>query len=111
MITVTVDRKLGTRHPKHKSIIYKVNYGYVKGIIAPDNEEQDAYVLGVYEPIDSFEGELIAIIKRHNDIEDKWVVANKDFTVKEIRELTHFQEQYFDIEIIKVNNKEDQNEI
>ena len=107
MIKVTIDRKLGTRHPKHKHIVYEVNYGFVAGIIAADNEEQDAYVLGVDEAIDSFEGELIAIIKRHNDIEDKWVVANKDFSIEEIKALTHFVEQYFDIEIIKVKNKEE----
>ncbi len=100
---VTIDRKLGTKHPKH-NIYYEVNYGYIEGIIAPDNEEQDAYVLGVTEPIDEFEGKLIAIIKRHNDIEDKWVVSNQDYSIEEIKKLTHFQEQYFDIEIIKVDN-------
>lgn len=101
MIKVTIDRPKGSKHPEH-DFIYEVNYGYVKGIIAPDGEEQDAYVLGVDQPIDYFEGNIIAVIKRHNDIEDKWVVSNIDFTVDEIKQLTHFQEQYFDIEIIKV---------
>lgn len=101
MIKVIIDRPLGSRHPDH-GFVYELNYGYVEGIIAPDNEEQDVYVLGESEPLKEYEGELIAIIKRNNDIEDKWVVANRDFTVGEIKRLTHFQEQWFDIEIIKV---------
>ncbi len=47
IVKVTVDRPLGSRHPKHKNIIYPINYGYIEGIIAPDGEEQDAYILGV----------------------------------------------------------------
>lgn len=41
---------------------YFVNYGYVPGIIAPDGEEQDAYVIGINEPIKEFIGEVVAII-------------------------------------------------
>ena len=47
IVKITVDRPLGSRHPKHKNIIYPINYGYIEGIIAPDGEEQDAYILGV----------------------------------------------------------------
>lgn len=101
MIKVVIDRPLGSKHPKY-GFRYDVNYGYIEGIIAPDNEEQDAYVLGVDVPLKEYEGEIIAIIKRKNDIEEKWVVANKDFSISEIQALTNFQEQYFDIEIIKI---------
>ena len=45
-ITVTIDRPIGSRHPKHKEIIYPINYGYIEGVIAPDGEEQDVYILG-----------------------------------------------------------------
>ena len=48
-VTVTVDRPLGSRHPKHPDILYTVNYGYIEGIMAPDGEEQDAYILGIHE--------------------------------------------------------------
>ena len=100
-VKVTVDRPLGSAHPEYPDMIYPVNYGYVEGIIAPDGEEQDAYILGVDVPISSFEGTIIAIIHRKNDVEDKWVVApdNSSFTKEEIKTLTHFQEKYFDIEI------------
>lgn len=100
-VTVTIDRQLGSTHPNHSDIIYKVNYGYIEGIIAPDGEEQDCYVLGVNEPVESFDGVIIAVIHRKNDIEDKWVAAPEGitFSEKEIRELTDFQEKFFDIEI------------
>lgn len=102
IVTVTVDRPLGSFHPKHPDICYPVNYGYVEGIIAADGEEQDAYILGIDHPIESFTGKVIAIIHRKDDVEDKWVVAPEGmiFAKKEIETLTHFQEQYFDIDII-----------
>ena len=102
IVTVTVDRPMGTYHPKHKDIYYSINYGYVKGILVEDGEEQDAYIVGVEEPLNEFNGEVIAIIYRKNDVEDKWVVSPKGmkFTVSEIKELVYFQEKYFDFEII-----------
>lgn len=100
-VTVIVDRPKGSVHPHHKNIIYPVNYGYIPDVIAPDGEEQDAYILGVDMPLDVFTGTVIAIIRRKNDVEDKWVTAPEDavFTEKEIRDAVHFQEQFFDTEI------------
>ena len=43
-VTVKIDRPMGSYHPKHKDIFYPINYGYIEGIMAPDGEEQDAYV-------------------------------------------------------------------
>ena len=74
-VTVTVDRPLGSYHPEHKDMYYPVNYGYIKGITAPDGEEQDAYILGVDKPVSEFTGQVIAIVHRYNDVEEKWVVA------------------------------------
>lgn len=101
-VTVIVDRPLGTTHPNHNDIIYPVNYGYIENIIAEDGEEQDAYILGVDEKLNIFKGTVIAIIHRNDDVEDKLVVApnNMKFTSKEIMEKVHFQEQYFETEII-----------
>ena len=99
LVTVIVDRPLGSTHPKHKDMIYPVNYGFVEGIIAGDLEEQDCYILGIDEPVETFKGKVIAIIKRKNDVEDKWVVSNKSFTKEEIINATFFTEQYFDIEV------------
>lgn len=99
--TVLVDRPMGTCHPKHPELSYPVNYGYIPGILAPDGEDQDAYILGVNEPVDHFTGEVIAVVHRRNDVEDKWVMAppGMRFTKEEILEQIRFQEQYFDIEL------------
>ncbi len=103
-ITVTIDRPLGSRHPQHPDIVYPINYGFVPGVLAGDGEEQDAYILGVDHPVESYTGSLAAIIHRKNDVEDKWVVTppGTTFSVQEIRSATCFQEQYFDswIEIL-----------
>lgn len=102
IVTVTVDRALGTYHPKYTDMYYPINYGYVKGIIAPDGEEQDAYILGVDTPVKEFTGKIIAVIKRNDDIEEKWVVApeNLSFSKEEIIRQTYFQEQYFDSYVV-----------
>lgn len=96
-VTVTVDRPLGSRHPRYRETRYPVNYGYVKGVPAPDGEEQDAYILGVDEPVSEFTGKVIAILRRLDDVEEKWVVAPEDrsFTAEEIMERVSFQERYF----------------
>ena len=100
-VKVIVDRPLGTYHPKHKDIYYSVNYGYIEGVIAADGEEQDAYVLGVNEPVKEFNGKVIAIIHRIDDIEEKWVVVpvGESFSKDEIMKQVNFQERFFKIEI------------
>ena len=101
VVQVIVDRPLGTYHPKYKDLYYPVNYGYVPGVMAPDREEQDAYILGIHHPVKEFVGKVIAIIHRLDDLEEKWVVApeDKSFTKDEITQQVHFQEQYFRIEV------------
>lgn len=101
IVTVTVDRPLGSYHPKHKDIYYSLNYGYIPGIFAADGEEQDAYILGVNEPVKEFTGKVVAIIHRFDDVEEKWVVAPEgaSFTRGEIAQLVAFQEQFFQTEI------------
>ncbi|MDT0089704.1 inorganic pyrophosphatase [Listeria marthii] len=100
-LKVTIDRPMG--YTDKFGNVYPLNYGFVKGIIGGDGEEQDVYILSreISGPIETFEGDLIAVITRHDDVEDKWVVAppNENFSVEEIREKVHFIEQYFDSEI------------
>lgn len=100
-VTVIVDRPLGTYHPKYKTLQYSLNYGYIEGILAADGEEQDAYILGVNEPIKEFHGKVIAIIHRFDDVEEKWVVAPEgaSFSKDEILKQVNFQEQFFKIEL------------
>ena len=101
-VEVTIDRPLGSRHPKH-NFMYMVNYGYIPNTISGDNEELDVYVLGVFEPIEKFNGKVIAYIHRINDDDDKLIVVPKDknYTNEQIEALTEFQERFFKSTIIR----------
>ncbi|HCJ96823.1 MAG TPA: hypothetical protein DHV76_07210 [Ruminococcaceae bacterium] len=65
-VTVTVDRPLGSYHPKHKDMYYPLNYGYIE--------------------------DIIDIVHRKDDIEEKWVVVPDGmiFSKDEIRQRVHF---------------------
>lgn len=93
-VHVVVDRPMGYLHG---DILYPINYGYIPGILAGDGEEQDAYILGVNEPLASFDGRVVGAIRRQNDCEDKLVVAPEGmvFHQGQIAEAVQFQEQYF----------------
>ena len=101
-VTVIVDRPLGSYHPKHKDLYYPVNYGYIEGVMALDGEEQDAYIVGVDKPVETFSGQVIAIIHREDDVEDKWIVVPEhlSFTKEAILKQVYFQEQYFRITVV-----------
>ncbi|MBC1469776.1 inorganic pyrophosphatase [Listeria welshimeri] len=100
-LKVTVDRPIG--YTDKFGNVYPLNYGFVEGVIGGDGEEQDVYILSrkISEPLETFEGELIAIITRKDDVEEKWIVAppTEHFSVEEMKEKVHFIEQYFDSEI------------
>lgn len=101
-VKIVIDRPLGSKHPKH-NFIYEVNYGYVEGVIAPDGEELDAYILGVNESIKKYTGICIAIAHRKDNDDDKLIVTPKGINIddKEILKLINFQEKWFDTEIIR----------
>lgn len=101
-IKIKIDRKLGSKHPKH-GFKYLLNYGYIPNTLSNDGEEIDCYLLGINQPIEEFEGRCIAVIHRLNDDDDKIIVVpdGMNFTDSEIKELTNFQEQYFTSEIIR----------
>ena len=95
-VRIVIDRPLGSRHPEH-GFLYLANYGFVPGTHAPDGEELDAYVLGIFEPLAEFEGRCIAVIHRLDDDDDKLVLApaGKEYSDDQIRALTEFQERFF----------------
>lgn len=101
-IKVIIDRKIGSYHPQY-GLIYPVNYGFVPNTTSGDAEELDCYVLGVFEPLDEFEGKCIAIIHRLNDNDDKLIIVpdDKNYSNKEIEVLIEFQERFFEHEIIR----------
>ncbi len=110
IVNVEIDRALGTKHPKHE-FIYTINYGFVPNTVSGDGEELDCYVLGVYEPLETFTGKCIAYIHRTNDDDDKLIIVpeNTNFSNEQIRALTAFQERFFESEIIRASLEFNQN--
>ena len=96
-----MDRPLGSKHPQY-GFEYPVNYGYVPNTISGDGMAIDAYVLKENEALSNFTGEVVAIIHRRDDVEDKLIVIadTKGISKEEIIAMTHFQEQYFDSIVI-----------
>ncbi|OGY44284.1 MAG: inorganic pyrophosphatase [Candidatus Buchananbacteria bacterium RIFCSPHIGHO2_02_FULL_40_13] len=101
-VLAKIDKPIGTKHPKH-GFVYMVNYGFIPNTQAPDGEEVDAYVLGVFEPLAEFTGRCIAIIHRLNDNDDKVIIVPEgvDYNDKQIMALTEFQERFFKSKVIK----------
>ena len=103
-VEVVIDRPLGSNHPQH-DFIYLLNYGFIPNTISGDGEELDAYVLGVFEPVEKFCGHVITIIHLTNDNDDKLIVVPSgiSYSDEQIRALTEFQERFFDSIIIREN--------
>ena len=101
-VTVLIDRPIGYVHQKPTySLVYPINYGYIPGVLGGDGEELDVYVLGINEPVEQATVQIIGIVFRDNDVEDKLIAAPDGmvFSADEIANHIHFQEQYFDSEI------------
>ncbi len=104
-ICVKVDRPKGSAHPKHPGMVYGVNYGYVEnGLLMPDGEPVDVYILAEDVPFAEYIGRVTAVIHRRDDDEDKLVVTPDGIvpTWEEVRQATHFCEQYFDSVVYKL---------
>ena len=104
-VTVTVDRPIGFHHvTKGIHLHYTVNYGFLPGITGGDGEEQDVYILGAAEPLETFRGKIIGVVRRKDDNEDKFVAAPEGmaFTAEQIRKEIHFVEKYFDSAVFSI---------
>ena len=101
MVDVVIDRPIGSVHPKYEDMIYPLNYGFIPNVFGGDDEELDVYLMGVNVPVKEYKAKVIAIVHRHNDVEDKLVAAPEgiSFTKMEIEDAVRFQEQYFESEI------------
>ena len=105
-VTIEIDRPIGYIHRKgEKTLVYPINYGYIPGVLGGDREELDVYLLGVDTPVSEFDAEIIGIVFRSDDVEDKLVGAPRGmrFSAEEIARAVEFQERYHDshVEIIK----------
>jgi inorganic pyrophosphatase len=101
-LKITIDRPLGSKHPDW-DFKYLVNYGFVQGVIAPDGEGLDAYLLKVMVPVNTYEGFVVAIVHRLDDDDDKLVLVPEGESIsdEEIERLVEFQEKWYKHQIIR----------
>lgn len=79
---------------KRFGFVYKLNYGIIEGGISMKNAVQSAYIMGINHPVRSFDGKVIASIKRRTGRGSVWVVAPKStrFIINDIRRAIDFAE-------------------
>ncbi|QVK20780.1 NUDIX domain-containing protein [Mycoplasmatota bacterium] len=92
-VKVKVDRPVGFTH--RTGTYYPINYGYIDNIFALDGGKVDAYILDSDEAIDNFTGKVIGVIYREDDVEEKLIISNEDYSDNEILEKVNFVEKYF----------------
>ena len=105
-VTIEIDRPVGYVHTKgEKTLVYPINYGYIPGILGGDGEELDVFLIGVDSPVSTFTGEIIGIVYRADDVEDKLVMApkGKRFSADEIAKEVYFQEKYYQTTIHSID--------
>ena len=96
-VRVVVDRPLGCAHPRHPDLIYPVNAGELPGTVSGDGLPIDVYPLGWEIPLTEATGQVVAVLVRADDDEDKLVVIREGtrWDDREILAATAFQEQFF----------------
>ncbi|UOC12058.1 inorganic diphosphatase [Streptococcus equinus] len=95
--TAVIDRPIGYQDRYGNN--YPINYGYIPNLLGGDGVWQDVYVISeqVSTPLEVFEGELVAIIHRADDVETKWILTSpgEEVSYERIKQATRFLEQYF----------------
>ena len=105
-VDIKIDRPIGYVHKKENyCLTYPINYGYIPEIFSDDGEGIDVYLLGIDKPVKEYKAQIIGIVYRENDCEDKLIATpnNLTFTIDEIKKAINFQEKYFKtrIELLK----------
>lgn len=104
-VTVVVDRPIGFHHvTKGIHLDYTINYGFLPGVTGGDGEEQDVYILGVCEALESFTGRIVGAVRRKDDNEDKLIAAPEGMvlTAAQMEQEIFFVEKYFDSQVFSI---------
>lgn len=102
-VYIKIDRPLGTAHPGHPGLVFLLNYGYLPGVLSGDGDDLDAYLLGVFKPVEEYTGKCIAVVKRRDENDPKLVVVpdGKLYSDEQITALTEFIERFHQSYIVR----------
>lgn len=96
-VTIRIDRPIGYVHKKESyTLTYPINYGYIPEVYGGDGEELDVYLLGVDMPVEEYTAEVVGIVYREDDVEDKLIAVpvGMKLTREQMETAVEFQEQY-----------------
>ncbi len=102
-VHVYIDHPYGSMHPLVGEFC-SCNCGYIDEEGMLEGEFQDAYVVGIKEPLERFEGYVVGILYRKNEQQSKWIIAKEPiFHKQEVIQEIAFIEQQYDSRIIGIN--------
>lgn len=96
-VKIRIDRPIGYVHKKERyTLTYPINYGYIPKVYGGDGEELDVYLLGVDMPVEEYTAEVVGIVYREDDVEDKLIAVpvGMKLTREQMEAEVEFQEQY-----------------
>jgi len=105
-VNVIVDAPIGMIHPYLPDTFYEINAGFISDILNMDDDFQEAYIYGVYKPIEKFNGTVIGVIHYKDRDTTKWIVSNTiNFKIDDvINDIGHLEYGVdLDIEWLKIN--------
>jgi len=102
LVHVVVDRSLGSVHPRHLDIRYTVNSGELPGTVSGDGAPIDVYLVGWDVPLREVDAEVVAVVVRANDDEDKLIAVPPGTTwrAEELERAVRFQERFFESTVL-----------
>jgi len=95
-VNIIIDSHMGTKHPK-LGYYFPINFGHI------ENSKMEAFVMGVFKPIQRFTGTVIAILTENSESEIFLVVApdGKTYTDEAILAITEFRNNIFDVVVMR----------
>ena len=75
-VHVVVDHPYGSWHPHIPDLLMPCNMGYVEECLCEDGDSINAYIFGVFEPLEVYEGRVIGILFEKGSSYTRFVVSN-----------------------------------
>ena len=80
-ITVIAERRAGMRDDEDRTLKYRLNCGYAQEVLEEENRWQDVVIWGVSQPLEWFEGTVIA--SAVIDGTEKWIAGPENLRISE----------------------------
>ena len=105
-VDIKITMPIGSVLSGHPDIAYPINHGILPGVFNSLGKELGVYLIGVNIPVEKYTAQIVGIVHRCDDNEDKLVAVPEglSYNYSEILEAIHFQEQYYKSKLELYNN-------